>query len=107
MIGVMNNTKWEELRMGMHNLNSLSPRWRTCDLEDRYISEWDGEWFYHFRIGGYKTIEWVEIHISSKEQDEAVLKILKQIYLPGERTENDFKIFGYVYENTTINYINQ
>ncbi|WP_217909559.1 DUF6678 family protein [Desulfosediminicola flagellatus] len=103
----MNNTKWEELRMGMYNLNSLSPRWRTCHTENEYISEWDGEWFYHFRIGGYQTIKWVEIKISSKEQDEAVLKILKQINVPGERTGNGFKIFGYLPENKSINYINQ
>lgn len=103
----MNNTKWDELRLGMYNLKPLSPKWRTRDIENGYISPWDGEWFYHFRTGGYKTIEWVEIQILSEEQDEAVLNILKQINVPGERTENGFKVYGYQPENKTINYINQ
>ena len=102
----MNNTKWEELRLGMYNLKQLSPKWRTRNLENGYVSNWDGEWFYHFKIGGYKTIEWVEIKIESDEQDKAVLDSLKEIHVPGERIEIGFKVYGYLTENKNINYIN-
>ena len=54
---VMNDTKWEEIRWAMvHYLKCI--RWRTKDIENGYICPWDGEWFYHFRLGGYECIEW-------------------------------------------------
>ncbi len=106
MIGIMNNTKWEELRLGMYNLKDLSPQWRTRDLENGYISHWEGEWFYHFKNGGYKTIEWVEIKVETKEQEKAILEIIKTINLPGKRVDSGFRIYGYITEGKEINYIN-
>lgn len=106
MIGIMNNTRWEELRLGMYNLKDLSPQLRTRDLENGFISHWDGEWFYHFKNGGYKTIEWVEIKVKTKEQEKAVMEIIKKINLPGERVDNGFRIYGYITEGKEIKYIN-
>lgn len=56
LIPVMNNTKWEELRLAMHSLGKLRPQWQTKDLETGYVPCWDGDWFYHFRDGGYDSI---------------------------------------------------
>ena len=53
---LMNNTKWDQLRLAMYDLDDFSPRWRTKDLSG-YLSDWDGEWFHHFRTSGYETIE--------------------------------------------------
>lgn len=93
-IGIMNNTKWDELRSAMYELDP-SPKWRTCDLENGYVCRWDGEWFYHFNEGGYEKIDWCEIRIDSDEQEKEVLAILRRIHVPGERSENGFRIFGY------------
>jgi Family of unknown function (DUF6678) len=101
---VMNDTKWEELRLAMYNLGALSPRWRTKDLSG-HISQWDAEWFYHFRNGGYVSIEWVEIQVSSVEQDAAVVASLKAIHLPGQRIERGFRIYGYTSDGVTVAYI--
>ncbi|MEN3930581.1 DUF6678 family protein [Microvirga sp. W0021] len=101
----MNNTKWDELRLAMYNLTDLSPMWRTLDTEKDYLSPWDGEWFYHFRNGGYEFIKWVEIEVLTAQQEQAVLAQLKKIHVPGERTENGFRVFGYVETGTEVNYL--
>ena len=49
---LMNDTKWNELRLAMYDLDAQSPRRRTKNLESWYICRWDGEWFYHFGEGG-------------------------------------------------------
>lgn len=105
MYPAMNDTKWDEIRFAMHDLDELSPRWRTLDLKNGYLSDWDGEWFHHFRAGGYKYIEWLEIAVKSEAQAEAVLNALVRIHVPGEITENGFKVLGYVVERGTVNYI--
>ena len=101
---VMNDTKWEELRLAMYNLGTLHPRWRTKDLSG-YLSPWDGEWFYHFRNGGYDSVEWVEIQISSLEQDAAVFASLKAIQVPGTRIQCGFRVYGYTAEGIAVDYI--
>jgi hypothetical protein len=105
MIPVMNDTKWDELRLAMYSLGDLHPKWRTRDIETGYVPEWDGEWFYHFRDGGYDCIEWVEIRVTSAEQDRAVLAALKAIHVPGERTEDGFRVFGYVEPRKSVEYL--
>jgi hypothetical protein len=100
----LNNTKWEELREAMYNLGELTPRWRTRDVSG-YISSWDGDWFYHLGNGGYDSIEWVEIQILSAEQDAAVLALIQQIHLPGQRIERGFRIYGYATDGVTLNYL--
>ena len=101
----MNNTKWEELRLAMYELGALHPQWRTKDIDSGFVSHWDGEWFYHFSLGGYESIEWVEIKLTSPEQEAAVLSALKEIHLPGHQTENGIKIYGYVDSGVPLEYI--
>ena len=102
---VMNDTKWDELRLGMHGLESLSPRWRTKDVQSGYVSEWDTEWFHHFRAGGYATIEWVELATPDDAQRQAVLDVLERIHLPGEVTADGFKVFGFVESGQPVDYL--
>lgn len=91
MIPVMNNTKWDELRLAMYGLDHMSPRWRTKDVSG-YLSEWDGEWFHHFRSGGYDSIEWVEIQVTSPEQDAEVLTRLRKVHVPGQRIDGGYRV---------------
>jgi hypothetical protein len=105
MHALLNNTKWEELRLAMYNLADLSPRWRTLDVENGYLCDWDREWSYHFKAGGYKTIQWVDIETVGSEQTEAVQRELVRLDLPGERTPNGFRVYGYVESGKYIQYI--
>lgn len=91
----MNNTKWDELRLGMYDLGEFTPMWRTCDTETGYICEWDKEWFYHFNVGGYETIEWVELKIESELQEQAILEFLQAKNIPVKASEFGYKIYGY------------
>jgi hypothetical protein len=101
----MNNTKWDELRLAMYSLGDQRPRWRTRSTTNGYICPWDGEWFYHFREGGYDTIEWVEIEIRSKEQKDLVLEQLRKIHVPGEVSEHGFIVFGYTPAGRPVEYL--
>jgi hypothetical protein len=105
MLPLMNNTKWEELRLEMYGLDELHPKWRTKTINSDYVSGWDGEWFYHFREAGYESIEWVEIRIESPEQHAAVFEVLKAVHVPGHQTENGFKIYGYSNGELALDYI--
>lgn len=101
---LMNNTKWDQLRLAMYDLDDFSARWRTKDLSG-YLCDWDGEWFYHFRTSGYETIEWVEIQVLSAEQDEAVMQRLREIHLPSHRIEQGYRIYGYAALGAEIAYL--
>jgi hypothetical protein len=106
---VMNYTKWDEIRLAMYGLGELKPRWRTRCIDNGYESEWDRDWFYHFRIPNdrYRSIEWLEIAVDSDEQRIAVLESLTNIHVPGEATACGFKIFGYVSSGATVDYLDR
>ncbi len=101
----MNNTKWRELQSAMYEIDGHSPKWRTKCIDSDYVSEWDGEWFYHFSEGGFKDIEWVEIQIENDLQSAVVKEILQHIHLPGVTTENGFKVFGYIKNGLAVDFI--
>lgn len=105
LVGVMNDTKWEELRLAMYGLGPLHPQFQVKDLESHEPSTWDGEWFYHFRLLPYSTIEWCDLRICSEEQRLAVLECLRAIRLPGESTANGFHIHGWIRTDQTVSYI--
>jgi len=99
----MSDTKWNELRLAMYDLKP-TPAWRTKCWENGYISEWDKEWFYHFSLGGYELIEWVEIHIESKEQKEKVLSELVRVHVPTEEMSEGFRVYGYIQLGQSIEF---
>jgi hypothetical protein len=102
---LMNDTKWDELRLAMYRMEGLSPRWRTLDVENGYLSEWDREWYYHFRTGAYKCIQWVEIAVDNDAQRLAVLRELVRIHVSGEKTESGYRVFGYARPEQAVDYI--
>ncbi|WP_408279260.1 DUF6678 family protein [Paraburkholderia sediminicola] len=104
MTPVMNNTKWGEIRIGMHALEGQSPRFRVRNLQSGYVSAWDREWFYHF-FEHHEEDEWVEVEVTSPSQREAVLGVLRSVHVPGVETKNGFKIFSYVAEGTEVDYL--
>lgn len=101
---VMNNTKWGEIREAMlesHNVHL----WRTKDIETGHICPWDGEWFYHFKIGIYKCIEWLEIKTESEDIRNEVLEILKDIHVPGEVLDDVIRVYGHVEIGKHVDYL--
>lgn len=99
----MNDTKWNEIRLAMVNMTS-PPLWKTTSL-DGYGSAVDGEWFYHFNVGGYSDIHYLDILTNSVEQHVEVGVILRAIHLPGIETSTGYRIFGYADPASYIGYL--
>ena len=103
MLPVMNNTKWDELRLAMYALDP-HPRWSVLN-RNGYQSDPDGEWFYHFRIGGYEDIVHVDIFAQNPAQRDLIRSALCQIHVPGEETPEGFRVFGYLREGQAADYL--
>ncbi|APW40376.1 hypothetical protein RD110_00445 [Rhodoferax koreense] len=100
----MNNTKWNEIRLGVCALKGPHPRYRARSIKSGLIGAWDGEWFHHF-YGRHEEDEWVEIAVVSPAQRAAVLAVLRRVHVPGVATDSGFKIFGYVEPGTPVDYL--
>jgi len=100
---VMNNTKWEEIKKAMNDC-SINTICRAQDVKTKYISDWDGDWFYHFK-GNYKNIEWLEIKVENLEEKDQVINTLRTINIPGETKDDVIKVYGYVQNNNPIDYL--
>lgn len=105
MIGVMNNMKWEELRVAMYELGRLHPQFRVKDRDREEPWPWDGEWYYHFRLRDYDAIEHVDLKVRSPEQRDAVRKRLRAINLPGVETDDGFRIIGWIKSGEFVDYL--
>jgi hypothetical protein len=101
MTPLMNDTKWDEIRLAMYDYDGLI-HWRTKDLENGFIARWDAEWFHHFRLGGYKCIEWLEIRLNKNNTSYVMTKV-KEIHVPGEINGNVVRVYGY--KDGFVNYI--
>jgi hypothetical protein len=93
MTPLMNDSKWDEIRLAMYDYDGLI-QWRTKDVENGYIAQWDTDWFHHFRLGGYKPIEWLEISLN-EDNTAYVMTKLKEIHVPGEIDGNVVRVYGY------------
>ena len=89
---LMNNTKWKELCFAFAAMPK-PPAWRTLDLLNGHLSQWEREWFHH--VGQEScSIQWLEIdpRECSKEEIEA---ILRRVNVRFEPSNGYVKVFGY------------
>ncbi|MDN7240963.1 hypothetical protein QWY14_04135 [Planococcus sp. N028] len=101
---VMNDTKWKELRAAMYNYPD-NLQWRTKDIETGYICPWDGDWFHHFKSGGYISIEWLKIKAETEELRKDLTAVLRNIHVPGEVILDVIRVYGYVKKGGFIDYL--
>lgn len=101
----MDDASWNELRMAMFHLGDNQPQWRSKEIKDDYLSDWDGEWYYHFRTGGYRTIEYIEIQVSNKKMRDLVRNALIKIPAAGRETKDGFIVLGYTRTTDPVEYI--
>ena len=100
---VMNNTKWEELRLAMYAIKGGTTY--RCMFITGHYSDPDGEWYYHFRQGGYDDIRYVDIFAKNQIHREQIRGALERIHLPGEETENGFRVYGYAVPGQVLDYL--
>jgi hypothetical protein len=103
-MSIMNDTKWNEIRKAMLWCTT-SFFWRTIDVATGYISEWDGEWFYHFSIGGYESTEYLEISFHNDREKMELLQLLRKIHVPGKIKEHSIFVFGCIEISEAIDYL--
>ncbi len=103
-VGVMNNTKWDELRLAFYAMRP-PPRWRTRDVETGHISDWDREWYYHFRNEGYESIHWLEVAADTPEARDAIADILRKVHVPAESTADGLRVIGYILPGEAASYL--
>lgn len=100
LVGLANNTKWNELQALMSGLQQKAPYWRT-KATNGFIyppSGWDGDWTYHFRLGEYKFIEWCKMTPRGSEGSlslDEIVSACKRIGLEVEVSANVVKVIGY------------
>ena len=88
---LMNDTKWRELCFAFAAAKK-TPAWRTLDLLNDHLSQWDSEWYHH--VGpDYCSIRWLEIDPRECQREE-VRHVLQQVGAPFEEAAY-FKVFGY------------
>ncbi|MBW8640394.1 hypothetical protein K1W69_24595 [Hoeflea sp. WL0058] len=100
---VMNNTKWDELRLAMDEVIP-SPYWKSL-ATNGYNYGPDCDWLEHFREGGYDHIVHVDILIETTDQRDLVRSALRKIHVPGEETPEGFRVFGYLRDGQSADYI--
>jgi len=91
LASLMNDTKWRELCFAFAAFEK-KPAWRTRDLLNGHVSQWDSEWFHH--VGpDYCTIEWLEIDPRDCPGEE-IKAVLLKVGAPHE-IGDFFKVVGY------------
>src|SRR5262245_51808850 len=86
LVSVMNNTRWRKLRAAMLDLRPLSPSFRIMNADYRDLTDWDGEWFYHFNLADYAFIDWLDLRPCNPSLRDVLHEALKHLHLPGEET---------------------
>ena len=88
---LMNDTKWRELCFTFAALER-KPAWRTRDLLNGHVSDWDSDCFYHLGPD-YCCIEWLEID-PRQCASEGVRGILQEVGATFEESIY-FRVLGY------------
>lgn len=68
---------------------------RSKHLGTGFISEWSGEWFYHFQEGGFADIEWFELTNPSKLDALTLQNMVKIGFAGTVLAEGNLRIYGY------------
>lgn len=94
----MNNTKWNEIFKQFYKNEcngGVLVQWRTKDTETGYICNWGGTWT-HFgnEPSNWECIDYLQIRLTP-ENEELVLRILKQIHVPGDIEKDIVNVYGY------------
>lgn len=93
---VCNHTKWMELRTRALDVETENrPEFRSKYIPNGHISNWDCEWFYHFRDGGFEGLEWIELR-GRILQHKPFQNQIEEIGFVGRKERSTLQLFGYL-----------
>ena len=75
------------------------PQFRSKCIANGHISDWDGEWYYHFLAGGYDDVEWFELRGNALRSSE-ILKDIVEIGFVGDLNDGTLRLYGYAKNGT-------
>jgi hypothetical protein len=101
---VMNDTKWQELRLGILRSNERV-YFRGKNLGSDSIGQWDSEWYYHFNLDGHDETEWYELKADTEEGRRAIEDVLRTYHVPVELRDGVYRIYGYADDASDITYL--
>lgn len=92
LLPVLNDTKWSELIAEMLNGREMQPQFRTRSVfaTERYVSDWDGEWYHHTHP--VAELEWIELRARSEEW---LFKVLRMHGIPFSIEDGIVRVWGY------------
>lgn len=113
LVGLANDTKWNELIDAMREREDWRPAYRTR-LVDGYLSKWEKEWFYHLPFP-LISIEWMDLSCQEQirihglpprdeiiDYSEEMELLLRRIRFDFERGSKTIRIFGYYPRNQNL-----
>lgn len=113
LVGLANDTKWNELLDAMRTRKAWRPAFRTQTVEG-CVSGWDSEWFHHLPYP-LISVEWMDltcqerIHVHRLPSREEIIDhsqeielLLRRIGFDFERGLRTIRIFGYFPRNRDL-----
>lgn len=110
-VGAANNTKWTELINAIRE-RDWKPSYRSCWISNRYISEWDTEWYAHLPYP-FSGVLWLDLGTQQRYLEKSshqqkmidhsaqLMDLLKQIGFEFEQREDIIRIWGYLPKDET------
>lgn len=96
LVGLANNTKWNELIDSVRSRKDWKPSYRSKSVEG-YVSGWDVEWCYHLPFP-FVGVEWFDIGLqaTSNELDTSwIVNLVEGIGFEFEVRVDMLRIWGY------------
>ena len=92
LIPALNNTKWSELIEEMLGGAEMKPQYRCRSVfaPPGYMTEWDGEWYYH--IHPVAELEWVDLRATSEGW---LRQTLRKHDIPFSSEQGVLRVWGY------------
>ena len=103
LVGLANDTKWNELLLAMRRRTGWTPAFRFKRIDSGYVSRWDREWLHHVPMP-FISVLWFEIEHSDFDHrlprrridyTQEIATLLEDIGLDYEVRSEAIRIFGY------------
>ncbi len=112
LVGLANDTKWNELLTLMRKTNPKDwcPSFRFKCIDSEYVSKWDTEWWHHLPFP-FISVHWFDLSFREEihrgrllepeiiDHSKKIDKILSTIGFDYEKGKEIFRIFGYAPKN--------
>ena len=94
LVGLANNTKWNELINAIRSKVDIRPSYRSKWING-FVSDWDVEWYYHLPFP-FVGVMWLEISLMNNDKvNQFIINLVKEIGFVYMIDNDVVKIFGY------------